>query len=161
MVGIVQSEFLGDATTPGWSQTVPFLIVVALLIVRAGKQQSRSASAERAVRLGTGVIRPWLVAALVVIAVVVVQFALSASWVAAVTTSTVGAIIVLSFVPLTGYSGQLSLAQFAFAGWGAWGTGLASWPRPACPSWPPWLWPSWPPCRSGSSSGCSASGRGT
>ena len=81
VVGIVQSEFLGYATTPGWSQTVPFLIVVALLIVRAGKQQSRSASAERAVRLGTGVIRPWLVAALVVIAVVVVQFALSASWV--------------------------------------------------------------------------------
>jgi ABC-type branched-subunit amino acid transport system ATPase component/ABC-type branched-subunit amino acid transport system permease subunit len=55
--------------------------------------------------------------------VVVVQFGLSASWVDAVTTSTVGAIIVLSFVPLTGYSGQLSLAQFAFAGWGAWVAG--------------------------------------
>lgn len=123
VVGIVQSEFLGYVTTPGWSQTVPFLIVVAVLIIRGGRQQSRSASAERAVRLGSGLIRPRLVAALVVIAVVVVQFGVSASWRDAVTTSTVGAIIVLSFVPLTGYSGQLSLAQFAFAGWGAWVSG--------------------------------------
>jgi sulfate-transporting ATPase len=57
---------------------------------------------------------------------------LNASWLDAVITSTVGAIIVLSFVPLTGYSGQLSLAQFAFAGWGAWVAGRlvssAHWP---------------------------------
>jgi sulfate-transporting ATPase len=32
----------------------------------------------------------------------------------------IAALIALSLVVLTGYSGQLSLAQFAFAGWGAW-----------------------------------------
>jgi sulfate-transporting ATPase len=123
VVGIVQSEFLGYVTTPGWSQTVPFLIVVAILIVRAGKRQSRSASEERAVLLGSGRVRPPLVGALLVIALLVVQFGLSPTWREGVITSTVGAIIVLSFVPLTGYSGQLSLAQFAFAGWGAWVAG--------------------------------------
>jgi ABC-type branched-subunit amino acid transport system ATPase component/ABC-type branched-subunit amino acid transport system permease subunit len=123
VVGILQSEFLGYVTTPGWSQTVPFLIVVTVLIVRGGSRGLRSAIPERAVRLGTGRIRPPLVLAALVVAVVVVQFALSPSWIDAVTTSTVGAVIVLSFVPLTGYSGQLSLAQFAFAGWGAWVAG--------------------------------------
>ena len=123
VVGIVQSEFLGYVTTPGWSQTVPFLLVVAILIVRGGRGSSRSASGERTVRLGSGRIRPWLVLPMVVVAILIVQFALSAGWRDAVTTSTVGAVIVLSFVPLTGYSGQLSLAQFAFAGWGAWVAG--------------------------------------
>ena len=123
LVGVVQSEFLGYVTTPGWSQTVPFLIVVAVLIVRGGNRGSRSAIAQRQVRLGSGRIRPWLVASGLVVALVVVQFALSPSWLDAVINSAVGAIIVLSFVPLTGYSGQLSLAQFAFAGWGAWVSG--------------------------------------
>lgn len=120
VVGVVQSEFLGYVTTPGWSQTVPFLIVVAVLVIRAGRKQSRSSSGDRIVRLGNGRVRPWLVVSLLVVAVVVVQFGLNAGWRDAVITSTVGAVIVLSFVPLTGYSGQLSLAQFAFAGWGAW-----------------------------------------
>ncbi|MCU4183275.1 ATP-binding cassette domain-containing protein [Acidiferrimicrobium sp. IK] len=123
VVGIVQSEFLGYVTTPGWSQTVPFLLVVVVLIIRGGNRGTRTSSGERAVRLGSGRIRPGLVAVLLVLAIVLVQFALSASWRDAVTTSTIGAVIVLSFVPLTGYSGQLSLAQFAFAGWGAWVAG--------------------------------------
>jgi ABC-type branched-subunit amino acid transport system ATPase component/branched-subunit amino acid ABC-type transport system permease component len=123
VVGIVQSEFLGYVTTPGWSQTVPFLLVVVVLIVRGGTRGTRTSSGERAVRLGSGRIRPWLVAVILIIAIVLVQFALSASWRDAVTTSTIGAVLVLSFVPLTGYSGQLSLAQFAFAGWGAWVAG--------------------------------------
>lgn len=123
VVGIVQSEFLGYVTTPGWSQTVPFLIVVAVLIVRGGNRGLRTALAERTPRLGTGRVRPWLVVAALVVSVLVIQFVLSSSWLDAVITSTVGAVIVLSFVPLTGYSGQLSLAQFAFAGWGAWVAG--------------------------------------
>lgn len=123
IVGIVQSEFLGYVTTPGWSQTVPFLIVVAVLIVRGGNRGLRTSLAERTPRLGTGRVRPWLVLVALVVAVLVVQLALSSSWQDSVITSTVSAVIVLSFIPLTGYSGQLSLAQFAFAGWGAWVAG--------------------------------------
>ena len=55
--------------------------------------------------------------------VVVFEVGLSASWLDAVITTLVGAIIVLSYIPLTGYSGQLSLAEFALAGPRAWVAG--------------------------------------
>ena len=54
---------------------------------------------------------------------VVFEVGLSASWLYAAITTLVGAIIVLSYVPLTGYSGELSLAEFALAGGGAWVAG--------------------------------------
>ena len=45
------------------------------------------------------------------------------SWVAAITISLASALILLSIVVITGYAGQLSLAQFAIAGFGAWVAG--------------------------------------
>jgi ABC-type branched-subunit amino acid transport system ATPase component/branched-subunit amino acid ABC-type transport system permease component len=123
IVGIVQSEFLGYVTTPGWAATSPFIIVVVLLIFRGRDRSLRTQLAERMSRLGTGQINWPLVIGVAVICIVVFEVGLSASWLDAVITTLVGAIIVLSYVPLTGYSGQLSLAQLTLAGWGAWVAG--------------------------------------
>jgi len=44
-------------------------------------------------------------------------------WIDAFTVTLCAALILLSIVVLTGYTGQLSLAQFALAGFGAWVAG--------------------------------------
>jgi ABC-type branched-subunit amino acid transport system ATPase component/branched-subunit amino acid ABC-type transport system permease component len=123
IVGVVQSELLGYVTTPGWATTSPFIIVLVFLVIRGRDRSLRSQLAERLPRLGTGKINWPLVIGVVVACIVVLEVGLSASWLDAAITSLVGAIIVLSFIPLTGYSGQLSLAQFGLAGWGAWVAG--------------------------------------
>ena len=53
------------------------------------------------------------------LSILVIHF-LPVAWNDAVTTTVGTALILLSLIVVTGYSGQLSLAQFAFAGWGAW-----------------------------------------
>jgi len=45
---------------------------------------------------------------------------MSPIWIDAITVMTCVAVVLLSIVVLTGYTGQLSLAQYAFAGFGAW-----------------------------------------
>lgn len=123
LVGIVQSELLGFVSTPGWPETAPFIVVIVLLVFRGRDQSIRTRVGERLTRIGTGRVRPWVVLAFAAAAFVVITFWLSPSGLDAATISIVGAIIVLSFIPLTGYTGQLSLAQFAFAGFGAWVSG--------------------------------------
>jgi ABC-type branched-subunit amino acid transport system ATPase component/branched-subunit amino acid ABC-type transport system permease component len=123
VVGIVQSELLGYVTTPGWATTSPFIIVLVLLIFRGRDRSLRTQLAERMPRLGTGKINWPLLIGIVIICIVALDVGLSASWLDAAITTLVGAIIVLSYVPLTGYSGQLSLAQLSLAGWGAWVAG--------------------------------------
>ena len=59
IVGIVQSEFLGYVTTPGWALTSPFIIVVVLLIFRGRDRSLRTQLAERMSRLGILEIGNW------------------------------------------------------------------------------------------------------
>jgi sulfate-transporting ATPase len=58
-----------------------------------------------------------------VLALILTQSGLNIFWMSALITTCGSAIILLSFVIVTGYSGQLSLAQFGFAGLGAWTAG--------------------------------------
>ena len=55
-------------------------------------------------------------------------------WIDAFTVTLCIAVVLLSIVVLTGYAGQLSLAQFAFAGFGAYVAGGSS-PSTTCPFW--------------------------
>jgi ABC-type branched-subunit amino acid transport system ATPase component/branched-subunit amino acid ABC-type transport system permease component len=119
LIGVIQSEISRYVTAPGWSETAPFILILLVLLIRGQDRGLRTQIAERMPRLGTGRVRPGLVLAAAVAAIVVVQTGLSASWLEAIVTSFAFAVVLLSFVPVTGYSGQLSLAQFAFAGWGA------------------------------------------
>lgn len=107
----------GDWST-GLSSSIPFFIIVALSVVRGRALPLRDFFLERPPVVGSGRVRPVLLAVLTVLAVLAIsQF--DATWADAATTSFAVALILLSIVVLTGYTGQISLAQFAVAGAGA------------------------------------------
>ena len=119
LIGVVQSEVGRYVDAAGWSEAVPFLVMIAVLVIRGNDKSVRTAIAQRLPRLGTGHIN-WPIAAAWLIAVIVVLQSIPAGWDDAFTTTIGTGLIVLSVIVVTGYSGQLSLAQFGFAGWGAW-----------------------------------------
>ena len=118
-IGIAESEMARYVTTPGYAKSVPFLVIVIALIARGRALPLRDEVVQKPPEVGTGRIRPSLVLASSAAALAVIWFA-SASWADAVTSTCIVALIVLSLVVVTGYAGQLSLAQYALAGMGAW-----------------------------------------
>jgi ABC-type branched-subunit amino acid transport system ATPase component/branched-subunit amino acid ABC-type transport system permease component len=139
VIGIGQSE-LGYYSTSGWlaglpglSDALPFLVVIVILVVRGKGLPTRDFVVTRLPRIGSGVIaRPWLAIWAVVAVVLVTQ--LSGGWVTALTVGCIASVLLLSIVVLTGYAGQLSLAQVSIAGVGVLiASALAadwSWPMP-------------------------------
>ncbi len=118
LIGVIQSEMDRYVTAVGWSDAVPFIVIVVFLVVRGRALPLRSHLTERLPRLGRGHLSPpKLVAALVIVGITMELF--TPSWSAAVTTSATYALLCLSLVVVTGLCGQLSLAQFALAGIGA------------------------------------------
>jgi len=114
-IGIVQSEITRYVSAPGWSAAAPILLVILILLVRGRGLPQRGTFQERLPAVGSGMVRPRLVLGLAAVVVVLVSV-LSAEWVDAITISLITALICLSITVLTGYAGQLSLAQFALAG---------------------------------------------
>ena len=117
-IGITEGEMARYVQTPGWSSSVPFILIIVVLVVRGQGLPLRSHVMERLPRLGPGRYDVGLGALAVVLGCVSV-FLFSVNWAeAAITTLSLG-IVCLSLVVVTGYCGQLSLAQFALAGVGA------------------------------------------
>jgi sulfate-transporting ATPase len=118
MIGVLQSETTRYVHSPGWPTAAPFVVIILVLVLRGGALPLRGHLAERLPRLGTGKPRPGV--AVVLIAVVGGSLLIfTDNWAAALTTSLAFGILILSLVVVTGYCGQLSLAQFALAGLGA------------------------------------------
>lgn len=126
LVGVLESEgtllhtehpdnLLGVIPTFGLSSSVPFVVIIAVMMIRGNALPLRGELTDRLPRLGTGIPRwrPLLIALGVVVASL---FMFDVSWVASVSISATVALIGLSVVVVTGYAGQLSLAQFALAG---------------------------------------------
>jgi sulfate-transporting ATPase len=126
-IGILESEVaflqtkVSDPTAlAGWGRAVPFLVIILVLVVRGRALPLRSETIERPPAVGDGRVRPVIVAPLVLAVVVFLALGPPTNILeAAITTASIG-IIVLSLTVVTGYAGQLSLAQFALAGTGAW-----------------------------------------
>jgi sulfate-transporting ATPase len=118
VLGVAQSEIERYVSQPGWATAAPFLAVIVVLIVRGRGLPLRSFVLDRLPTVGTGRVRPLVVLVLWGLAA---WFAMtsSADWSTALVTTFASAIICLSVVVLTGYAGQLSLAQFVLAGLGA------------------------------------------
>ncbi|MGP3533562.1 ABC transporter permease subunit [Microbacterium sp. RD1] len=114
-IGIIQSEITRYVPAPGWAAAVPILIIIVILFLRGHALPQRGTTQERLPEVGSGRMRPWLIALLGGIVIVLV-FVVSSEWIDAITISLITALICLSIVVLTGYAGQLSLAQFALAG---------------------------------------------
>jgi ABC-type branched-subunit amino acid transport system ATPase component/branched-subunit amino acid ABC-type transport system permease component len=126
LIGVLESEIaylqveVGTSTLlQGAVNSIPFLVIIVVLVVRGRALPLRGEAIENPPELGTGVVRPSWAVVLTAGALVFVVVA-SSSWVDALTTTAAIGIILLSLVVVTGYTGQLSLAQVALAGMGAW-----------------------------------------
>ncbi|CAM2828521.1 branched-chain amino acid ABC transporter permease/ATP-binding protein [Prescottella defluvii] len=110
-------NLLGMETLTGINRAVPFLVILIVLVVRGKGLPLRSHVSERLPRLGSGEIR-WagLVLAVVVAGAVI---AIGGDWLRSLTLTLAAAVFLLSIVVLTGFAGQLSLAQYTVGGLGA------------------------------------------
>ncbi len=122
LVGVLESEALHYGSPTGYfkglSTAVPFLVIVVILIARGRALPLRSFLADRLPSVGTGRVRPLAVVALAA-AVIGSLWVFTVDWTNVVITSGSFAFIALSLVVVTGYAGQLSLAQWSIAGVGA------------------------------------------
>jgi sulfate-transporting ATPase len=117
-LGVASSEIGRYVSQPGWATAAPFIAVIAVLTVRGQVLPLRSFVLDRMPAVGTGRLRPVPVLALVALAAVI-ALSSDAVWSVAIATNLALAIICLSIVVITGYAGQLSLAQGVLAGLGA------------------------------------------
>jgi ABC-type branched-subunit amino acid transport system ATPase component/branched-subunit amino acid ABC-type transport system permease component len=118
-LGVVQSELARYVTAPGVGDSVPFLVIIVVIVLGGRSLPSRADLPSRLPAPGLGRIdvRWLLVGAAVLLALVLV---LPPVWVATLTTLFIVAVLVMSVVVVTGYAGQVSLSQWALAGMGAW-----------------------------------------
>jgi sulfate-transporting ATPase len=115
-IGVLQAELGQYVSVPGVQETVPFLVIVAVLALRGSSLPRRGEVAERLPRIGGGRI-PWIpVSVCAVLALVLTQWVLEEEWVIALTAGMIVAVVLFSLVVVTGYAGQLSLASYALAG---------------------------------------------
>jgi ABC-type branched-subunit amino acid transport system ATPase component/branched-subunit amino acid ABC-type transport system permease component len=119
MIGVAQAEMTRYVTQPGLPASVPFIVIVVVMVVRGQSLPLRDFFLQRLPAIGDGRVRVSYVLIGIVIGVVLVATT-PVDWVDAFTISMATALVLLSIVVITGYTGQLSLAQFAIAGFGAW-----------------------------------------
>jgi ABC-type branched-subunit amino acid transport system ATPase component/branched-subunit amino acid ABC-type transport system permease component len=127
----IEDALFGGNEVRGLPRAIPFIVILAVLVVRGRGLPLRSHLSDRLPKLGTGILAPRaLVFGLAAISIFL--WLTPANWAVAVYLSLSSAVIVLSVVVLTGYAGQLSLGQLAIAGLGALFSGSlvlrADWP---------------------------------
>jgi ABC-type branched-subunit amino acid transport system permease subunit/ABC-type branched-subunit amino acid transport system ATPase component len=124
VLGIVQSELAGywkiqSPTIQGMQEALPFLLIIVVMMLRGRPIPGRSAiSPGRPPLAPPARARPVVLAGLVIAAVAVTAL-VSNSYQTAIAIGMISSIVALSLVVLTGYVGQISLAQMSIAGMGA------------------------------------------
>jgi sulfate-transporting ATPase len=122
VIGIAQTEVTRYVEQTGVGTAVPFVLIVIWLVVRGQALPLRDYLLQRLPTIGSGKINKSGLAFGVVVGVVLLA-GMTPIWIDALTVTICIAVVLLSIVVLTGYTGQLSLAQFAFAGFGAYVAG--------------------------------------
>jgi ABC-type branched-subunit amino acid transport system ATPase component/branched-subunit amino acid ABC-type transport system permease component len=117
LIGVAESLMALHVDQPGIAQSIPFLVVMAVLMIRGRGLPLRSYLLDRLPSVGNGRLRP--VPMLVVVAVAVVCLHQSDEIASYLTVTITMAILCLSVVLVTGYAGQVSLAQYGLGGVGA------------------------------------------
>ena len=117
-VGVAESELTRYVDEPGWSRSVPFMVIVVVLVIRGDAVPARGEQLFRLPRVGSGLMPWWAPVGLLAVGWYWIS-STDATGSLVLATTFAFALIMLSLVVVTGYAGQLSLAQFAFAGMGA------------------------------------------
>ncbi len=121
-IGITQSEVTRYVSTPGWPTAIPF-VFVAISLIRGRSIPNKDESSGRLPSLGTGRIS-WGTGLLIMGGGLLISWEVTPyDWLAALQLQIVIAILMLSYVVITGYAGQVSLVQLGLAGLGAVATG--------------------------------------
>ncbi|MFN8203178.1 MAG: branched-chain amino acid ABC transporter permease/ATP-binding protein [Solirubrobacteraceae bacterium] len=121
-IGIVQTELNRYVDQPGFGDSVPFIVIVIVLVVTGQALPLRDYFLQRLPSIGSGR-KSWGGIALGVAVTVFLLAVLNDQWTDSITITLCVAFILLSIVVVTGYAGQLSLAQYAIGGFGAWVAG--------------------------------------
>src|SRR5262249_12436605 len=79
-IGIAESEFARYVHTPGWAKSVPFLVIITVLVIKGRALPLRGEGTERPSELGTGRVSVPLVAASIGTGMLVIWFWMNASW---------------------------------------------------------------------------------
>jgi ABC-type branched-subunit amino acid transport system ATPase component/branched-subunit amino acid ABC-type transport system permease component len=133
VIGVAEVELTRYVQQPGLGTSVPFILIVVFMIARGKTLPLRDFFLQRLPAIGDGRVKTSYVIVAVVVGVLAVGFT-PVAWQDGVTITMATALILLSLVVVTGYTGQLSLAQFALAGFGAWVAGRLV----ADQGWPFW-----------------------
>jgi ABC-type branched-subunit amino acid transport system ATPase component/branched-subunit amino acid ABC-type transport system permease component len=122
-IGILQSwvtRYQDDDWVPGdWvglGTAVPFILVAVVLLSRGRVVAGKDERFGRLPRLGAGRIAPVLIVLGVIVVELCAWVLFPDKWVDALIVQLMFAIVMMSFVVVTGLAGQLSLAQLSFAG---------------------------------------------
>lgn len=122
VLGMLQTEILHLQAIWSWvpqvgvQQALPFVIIIITMVIIGGRLPGRGSIVEGRLPSALRAKHPVLLGIPAVAVGVVLCLMLSGAYLGAFVTSLVGAIVCLSLVVLTGYVGQLSLAQMTFAG---------------------------------------------
>ncbi len=102
----------------GMANVLPFLVIVGVMVVRGSSLPLRGEISDRLPAIGIGRIRwPVVLPAIAVVLVLLFTVFADSTLAALAVTFSIGTLL-LSIVVLTGYAGQISLAQYALAGIG-------------------------------------------
>ena len=135
LIGIGQTELTRYVDTPGVANSLPFAVIILWMLLRGQALPLRDYFLQRLPAVGSGRAHP--------VAIAVVGRGHRARhhrssptrWQDAFVTTFAMGFVLLSVVVITGYAGQLSLGQFALAGFGAWVAGRLV----DAGGWPFWL----------------------
>jgi ABC-type branched-subunit amino acid transport system ATPase component/branched-subunit amino acid ABC-type transport system permease component len=112
-------DLVNQQPLTGLQRGVPFLVIALVLVVRGRGLPLRSHVADRLPRLGSGVVRPGPLVLVTGLVAAGVMFWFDDGWASATSVTLTAGVIVLSVIVLAGFTGQVSLAQWALGGVGA------------------------------------------
>ncbi len=106
----------------GLGASLPFMVIIVMMVFRGRSLPLRDHFLQRLPMVGNGRMS-WDWTIFGAGAVVFIMLTKQAKWIDAITVSLGVAVVLLSIVVVTGYAGQLSLAQYSMAGFGAYVAG--------------------------------------
>ena len=118
-IGVAVTEATRYVSAPGWGSSLPFLVIIAILVFRGRTLPHRGERSPKLPRIGTGRPRLLPLALALAAAAVLLEWVLPLNWISAATSAMLFAVVLLSLVVVTGMAGQLSVVQYTLAGVGA------------------------------------------